>query len=169
MNQFNDFLNQFQLTGSELIWDPFENALACFEEEVNPPDGVTHQALFAIVRGGMSWSGDERNFAGLFADAKSSKAVLYFADDASGSGKLWRVYSRDGQKVQSLISSELDDWGPLQFYGTTIYNEAQDLTPQSFFLALVQEAFDRHPDHIDPSDDECDTAEYWMEENYQEW
>lgn len=170
MNRFEEFLNHFELTGVELDWDPFKEALACFDEENKPPDGVEHRHLFTIIRWG-SFSGEERNFAGIFSNATSDEGVLYFADDAGGTGKLWRISGNDNREIQDFLSNELNEcgWGPLQFYGTTISNEAPDVTPRDFFVRLVQEAFERHPDLIDASDEEYDSPEHLVEENYREW
>lgn len=170
MSPFNEFLEQYGLKGTELDWDPFKEALACFDEENDPPDGVEHQSLFTIIRSG-SFSGEERNFAGIFSNATSDEGVLYFADDAGGIGKLWRISGNDNRKIQDLVSNELNEcgWGPLQFYDTTISNEAPDVTPREFFVRLVQEAFERHPDHIDASDEGHDSPEHFVEENYREW
>lgn len=90
MSHFEDFLERYELTGSELCWDPFKEALACFDEETESPAEVFNENLFTIFRE-MS-SGDERNFSGLFSDAASDAAVLYFADDAGGVGKLWSCF-----------------------------------------------------------------------------
>lgn len=172
MSQFEDFLERHELAGSELSWDSFSEALACFDEKSTPPEGVAHRSLFAIVRGSNSpWSGDERNFAGFFSDAGSDAAVLYFADDAGGFGRLWRVFKSDSQAMQSLILEELDDygWGPLQVYGTAFCNLAPELIPRAFFVRLVQEAFDRHPDLIDGWDEVYESAEHLVEEIYGEW
>lgn len=170
MSRFDTFLEQHALKGEELDWDLFKQAIARFDEEAVPPEGVGHRPLFTIIRS-CSFSGEERNFAGLFSDAASGESVLYFADDAGGSGKLWRVAGNDVRAIQDHLSKELDEWGwgPLQFYGTTICNEAPDTTPRGFFIRLVQEAFDRHPDLIDAPDEDYDSPEHFVEENYREW
>lgn len=169
MSQFDEFLEEYDLNGTELYWDSFKDALACFDEENTPPDGVGHRPLFMIIRWG-TFSGEERNFAGIFSNYTSEESVLYFADDAGGTGKLWRISGNDIRAIQHSLSKELDEcgWGPLQFYGTTICNETPDTTPREFFIRLVQEAFDRHPDHIDASDEEYDSPEHFVEENYRE-
>jgi hypothetical protein len=170
MSHFDDFLERYELTGSELSWYPFKEALACFDEETVPPEGIIYQPLFTILRGGMS-SGDERNFVGIFGDAGSDSAVLYFADDAGGFGRLWRVSKADGPAIQALILGQLDvwGWGPLQLYDTEISNYAPRLVPRKFFVRMVQEAFDRHPDLIDAWDEVYESPEHLVKEIYLQW
>ena len=102
----------------------------------------------------------------------SDLAILFFADDAGGFGKLWRISKTDAEAIGNLISKELSEfggWGPLQFYGTTLCNHAPDLVTRDFFVRLVREAFDRHPDLIHASDESYDSPEHFVEENYREW
>lgn len=170
MSIFDDFLERHELKDSELVWDSFKKALACFDEETKSPESVAHKPLFTILREGMS-SGDERNFAGVFSDTNCDDAVLYFADDAGGIGRLWRVSKHDGSTMQAKILEELDDWGwgPLQIYDTTISNFSRDLVPRSFFVRLVEEAFNRHPDLIDADDEITSSPDLLVEEIYEEW
>ena len=172
MTRFHDFLSDFQLTPPDLEWEPFREALARLDEGAEPPEGVGHQPLFTIVRGSSSpLSGSERNFAGLFTDAHSDDAMLYFADDAGGVGKLWPVDANDDRAIQSLISKNLDEWGwsPLQLYDTMIYNQAPERVPRDFFVRLAREAFDRRPDLIDAWDTVYNSPEHLVEEIYEEW
>jgi len=106
------------------------------------------------------------------ANPDSDLAILFFADDAGGFGKLWRISKTDAEAIGNLISKELSEfggWGPLQFYGTTLCNHAPDLVTRDFFVRLVREAFDRHPDLIHASDESYDSPEHFVEENYREW
>lgn len=158
------FLDSHQLDDAQIDWDDVSTAIEACNEDGG---GIEHRTLFSIERFPASpFSGDDDDFAGMFVDKESGEAAVYLASNASGMGVMQRLDSVDGKLIGDFVAGYLEDceWGPLQFYGTTIYNQAPDLISKDFFTFLLEEAGKRHPDHV--GQDEPSDPKEWVEKNY---
>jgi hypothetical protein len=130
---------------------------------------VTHRLLFTLLR--SAFMGDERDHLGFFRDPGDGSVAVYWANNC-GPAHLNRFDRLDPGAIQDFLSGHLADleWGPLQFYGCDIINEAPDLLPKTFFIRLLQEAYDRYPDddRVDEGEDWSNPAD-WVEEHYDEY
>lgn len=165
----SSFLPSYHLDRTEVDWDDLRKAASACKRDLVKSRGVSHRLLFTLVR--SAWMGAERDFLGIFQDPADGSAAVYWAGDAGGNGTLERLDRADPEAVQAFLSGLLAEhgWGPLQFYGCDIVNEAPDLLPKVFFVRLLQEAYDRYPgeDRTDEGEDWSNPAD-WVEEYYDE-
>ena len=166
------FLHSFRLDRTEVRWDDVKKAVNACEKDLPRSLGVTHRLLFTLLR--SAWMGDERDHLGFFHDPGDGSAAVYWVGNAGGIGTLKRLDRVDSDEIQAFLSGLLADleWGPLQFFGCEIINEAPDLLPKAFFTRLLQEAYDRYPDEdftdAETGDDWSNPAD-WVEEHYDEY
>lgn len=168
-SELSDFLHSFGLDRTEVVWEDVEKAAHACNRQSEKKRGVTHRILFTLLR--SACMGDERDHLGFFMDPVDGGVAVYWANNC-GPAHLKRLDQLDPGAIQDILSGHLADleWGPLQFYGCDIINEAPDLLPKAFFIRLLQEAYDRYPDEDreDDGEDWSNPAD-WVEEHYDEY
>jgi hypothetical protein len=168
-SELSDFLRSYGLDQGEGQWNNLEKAVRSCSCQSEESRGVTHRLLFTLLR--SAFMGDERDHLGFFRDPGDGSVAVYWANNC-GPAHLNRFDRLDPGAIQDFLSGHLADleWGPLQFYGCDIINEAPDLLPKTFFIRLLQEAYDRYPDddRVDEGEDWSNPAD-WVEEHYDEY
>jgi hypothetical protein len=131
--------------------------------------GDGQRTLFRLIRAASGpLSGDESET--YEAIIHNGEMFVWWASDAyvTTSGAFLDASAAAG--IQAWIAQELkrQEWGLGQFVGTEILNYASDLLPRAFFLRLLEEAEARHGMSLSDFDDESESLDAWLDENYRE-